>query len=159
MLSTQPSHCPSGTEVTTSPLAGTLDSEEKLKDGNRGFVVMELYPFLERIEKSTSLCLCWSFLTHILLGGDIKMLLMKHRSARLQLCAFSTVGWHAVPSRLLEQRSRPFCHQGLVSWKTIFLRTGGGGLGGMVQAVMWAMGSGRWSFALSLLTSCCVACS
>ena len=31
----------------------------------------------------------------------------------------------------------------------------GGGVGGMVQAVMWAMGSGRWSFARSLLTSCC----
>ena len=29
--------------------------------------------------------------------------------------------------------------------------------GGMVQVVMWVMGSDRWSFPGSLLTSCCVA--
>ena len=33
----------------------------------------------------------------------------------------------------------------------------GGGSGGMVQAVMRAMGSGRWSIARSRLTSCCAA--
>ena len=34
---------------------------------------------------------------------------------------------------------------------------GGGGWGGMVEAVMWAMGSGRWSFNRLPLTSCCAA--
>ena len=39
---------------------------------------------------------------------------------------------------------QPFWHQGPVLWKKIFPRMVAGG---MVQAVMRAMGSGRWSFA------------
>ena len=37
---------------------------------------------------------------------------------------------------LLNNGPQPFWHQGLVLWKTIFPRTGGGGGGMMVQAVM-----------------------
>ena len=41
---------------------------------------------------------------------------------------------------------QPFWYQGPVSWKTLCPQTGAGVLRGMVQAVMRAMGGGRWSF-------------
>ena len=46
---------------------------------------------------------------------------------------------------------QPFWHQGRVSWETIFPRVGGGGDGSGGNE----MGSGRWSFDCSPLTSCC----
>lgn len=69
ILSTQPSYCPPGASTTTSPLVATLDSvEEKLKDENGGFLIMELCSFLKQIEKKMSLYLCGSFLTRVF-GG------------------------------------------------------------------------------------------
>ena len=92
ILSTQPSYCPPGASFTTSPLVGTLDSEEdNLKDENRGFLIMKLCSFLEQIEKNMSSYVRGSFLTHFF-WRDIKLMLTKHRSARLQLCAFSMAG-------------------------------------------------------------------
>lgn len=70
ILSTQPSYCPPGASTTTSPLVGTLDSvEEKLKDENGGFLIMELCPLLKQIEKNMSSYLRGSFLTHVFLEG------------------------------------------------------------------------------------------
>ena len=48
--------------------------------------------------------------------------------------------------------AQPFWHQGLVSWTTDFLqsRGWGGGMRHVVQVVMGAMGSSRWTFILLL---------
>ena len=54
------------------------------------------------------------------------------------------MGFYMELLNALEQRSPAFWYQGLVSWKTVFPRTGVGrcgGVGGMLQVVMQVMGS------------------
>lgn len=60
ILSTQPLYCPPGASITTSPLVGTLDSdEENLKDENKAFLIMELCSFLEQIREKHEFISMW----------------------------------------------------------------------------------------------------